>query len=185
MSSQQPQFPMGRTEFVTLIAMMMAAVAFSIDAMLPALPQIGEQLSPDAPHRAPLILSMFLLGLGAGTFFAGPLSDAFGRKQVILFASALYAAGAGLVVVSQSFELVLFGRVLQGLGAAGPRIVGLAIVRDRYAGRQMAQVASIVMTIFSLVPAIAPSSARSSSTQAAGAVFLWPLSCSQRLLPFG
>ncbi|MEP1767441.1 MAG: MFS transporter [Sulfitobacter sp.] len=156
MTSQTEQFPMGRTEFVTLIAMMMASVALSIDAMLPALPQIGAELTPDAMHRAPLMLSMFLLGLGLGTFFAGPLSDAYGRKKIILCASALYAAGAALVVVSHSFEMVLLGRVLQGLGASGPRIVGLAIVRDRYAGRQMAQIASIVMLIFSLVPAIAP-----------------------------
>nr|WP_184565756.1 MFS transporter [Sulfitobacter undariae] len=147
---------MSRAEFVALMAMMMAAVAFSIDAMLPALPQIGVELSPDAPNKAPLILSLFLLGLGVGTFFAGPLSDAFGRKQVILGASVLYAFGAGLVVVSTSFEMVLLGRILQGLGAAGPRVVALAVVRDRYAGRQMAQIASIVMLVFSLVPAVAP-----------------------------
>jgi len=156
LTSQSDQFSMGRTEFVSLIAMMMAAVAFSIDAMLPALPQIGLELSPDAPQKAPLILSMFLLGLGFGTFFAGPISDALGRKSTILGAAALYACGALLVVISQSFELVLVGRILQGLGASGPRVVALAIVRDRYAGRQMAQVASIVMTIFSLVPAFAP-----------------------------
>ncbi len=153
---QDAPFRMSRTEFVALIAMMLACVAFSIDAMLPALPQIGVDLSPDAPERAPLILSTFLLGMGLGTFFMGPLSDAFGRKQVILGASALYIAGAVLVLVSQTIEMVMIARVLQGLGAAGPRVVSLAIVRDRYSGRQMAQVASVVMMIFTLVPAVAP-----------------------------
>lgn len=156
LTSESRPFPMGRAEFVALIAMMMASVAFSIDAMLPALPQIGLELSPDSPENAPLILSMFLLGMGFGTFFAGPLSDAFGRKPVTLAAGVIYIFGAGLVVVSQSFEMVLIGRILQGLGAAGPRIVALAIVRDRFAGRQMAQVASVVMMIFTLVPAVAP-----------------------------
>ena len=155
-SSPSPEFRMSRTEFVALLAMMMASVAFSIDAMLPAMPQIGMELSPDAPEKAPLILSTFLLGLGFGTFFAGPLSDAFGRKQIIFIGCGLYALGAALVLVSHTLELVLFGRVLQGLGAAGPRVVSMAIIRDRYAGRQMAQIASIVMMIFSLVPAIAP-----------------------------
>lgn len=156
MDPKTDTFPMGRTEFVALMAMMLASVAFSIDAMLPALPEIGIELSPLAPEKAPLILSTFLLGMGVGTFFAGPLSDAFGRKNVILVASVFYAIGAAIVLVSASLEAVLFGRVLQGLGAAGPRIVALAIVRDRYSGRQMAQVASVVMMIFTLVPAVAP-----------------------------
>jgi DHA1 family bicyclomycin/chloramphenicol resistance-like MFS transporter len=156
LTSESRPFPMGRTEFVALIAMMMASVAFSIDAMLPALPQIGLELSPDSPENAPLIISMFLLGMGFGTFFAGPLSDAFGRKRVTLTAGVIYILGAMLVVVSQSFEMVLIGRILQGLGAAGPRIVALAIVRDRFAGRQMAQVISVVMIIFTIVPAVAP-----------------------------
>nr|WP_037967869.1 multidrug effflux MFS transporter [Sulfitobacter guttiformis] len=147
---------MGRTEFVALLAMMLASVAFSIDAMLPALPEIGAELSPDRPENAPLILSMFLLGMGVGTFFMGPLSDAYGRKRVVLVSSGLFMIGAALAWVSQSLEMVLVGRVLQGLGAAGPRVVSTAIVRDRFAGRQMAQILSIVMMIFVLVPAVAP-----------------------------
>lgn len=149
-------FPMGRKEFVALLAMMMAAVAFSVDAMLPALPEIAQELSPESPQNAPLILSMFLLGMGIGTFFTGPLSDAFGRKRIVLIASGVFILGAGLAWASASFELVLAGRLLQGLGAAGPRIVANAIVRDRFVGRQMAQIVSIVMMIFVLVPAVAP-----------------------------
>ncbi len=147
---------MGRTEFVALLAMMLASVAFSIDAMLPALPQIGLELTPERLENAPLILSAFLLGMGVGTFFTGPLSDAFGRKRVLVFFSSLFIAGAGIAFVSQSFEVVLAARVLQGLGAAGPRVISNAIARDRFLGRQMAQVMSVVMMVFVLVPAIAP-----------------------------
>jgi len=155
--SLTPQpFAMGRGEFVALLAMMLAAVAFSIDAMLPALPMIGAELSPDRPTDAPLIVSTFLFGMGVGTFFTGPLSDAYGRKRVILVFSWVFIAGAAIAWVSPSLEMVLVGRVLQGLGAAGPRIVANAIVRDRFAGRQMAKILSVIMMIFVMIPAVAP-----------------------------
>lgn len=148
--------PMGQTEFIALIAMLFATIAFSIDAMLPALPRIAAELSPDAPNAAQLILTSFVLGMGIGTLFAGPLSDAFGRRPVILFGAALYSLAALIAYVSPTLEGVLAARLLQGLGAAGPRVVSLALVRDMYRGREMARVVSFAMMIFTLVPAIAP-----------------------------
>ena len=79
---------MSPAEFIALIAMMFATIAFSIDAMLPALPEIATELSPDVPNHAQLILTFFVLGIGIGTLFTGPLSDAFGRKPVIVVGSA-------------------------------------------------------------------------------------------------
>ena len=76
---------MGRPEFIALMAMMFATIAFSIDAMLPALPEIASELSPQEPSRAALILTSFILGMGIGTFFSGPLSDAFGRRTIMLW----------------------------------------------------------------------------------------------------
>ena len=78
----EPKTPISRTELVALLAMLTATVAFSIDAMLPAIPEIGADLSPDTPNRAQLVIAAFVLGLGFGTFFTGPLSDAFGRRPV-------------------------------------------------------------------------------------------------------
>ncbi|MEM7520258.1 MAG: multidrug effflux MFS transporter [Pseudomonadota bacterium] len=147
---------MGSFEFVALIAMMFATIAFSIDAMLPALPQIAADLSPEYENRVGLILSVFLVGMGIGTFVSGPLSDAFGRRRVILFGAGLYIVAAGVAWASQSLEVMLLARFFQGLGVSGPRIVAVAIVRDLYAGREMARIVSIVMMIFTLVPAIAP-----------------------------
>ncbi len=147
---------LSRAEFVALMAMMFATIAFSIDAMLPALPEIAGELSPEAPNRAQLIITSFVLGMGVGTLFSGPLSDAFGRRRVIFAGAVLYIAGAALAWAAQSLELVLAARVLQGLGAAGPRVVALAIIRDLYEGRRMAQLMSFVMLIFTLIPAIAP-----------------------------
>lgn len=150
------QISMSKAEFIALIAMMFATVAFSIDAMLPALPEIGQTLSADNPNRAQLVIPTFALGMGIGTFFTGPLSDAFGRRSVIFAAAGLYIAAALLAYASSSIEMLLLSRVVMGLGAAGPRVVALAIVRDLYSGREMARMMSIAMLIFTLVPAIAP-----------------------------
>ncbi|WP_380793789.1 multidrug effflux MFS transporter [Seohaeicola saemankumensis] len=145
-----------RAEFIALIAMLFAIIAFSIDAMLPALPQIGAELSPADPNRAQLIVIAFVLGMGGATLFAGPMSDALGRKPMIIGGTALYILGAALAWAAPSLEWLLLGRVIQGVGAAGPRVVGMAIVRDLYSGRDMARILSFVMMVFMLVPAIAP-----------------------------
>jgi len=89
------------------MAMLVATVAFSIDAMLPALPEIGQTLSPDAPNQAQLILTSFILGMGLGTFFTGPLSDTFGRKPVMVGGAVVYIAGAGAAYFAQSLEIML------------------------------------------------------------------------------
>ena len=151
-----PVKPLGQVEFVALIAMLFATIAFSIDAMLPALPEIAAELSPAEPNRAQLIITSFVLGMGLGTFVAGPLSDSFGRRSVIVAGAALYCAGALLAWVAPTLETMLAARVIQGLGVAGPRIVSLAMVRDLHAGRAMARIVSFAMTIFTLVPAVAP-----------------------------
>ena len=147
---------LSRPEFIAMMAMMAATVAFSIDAMLPGLPHIAEALTPDAPNRAQLIITAFLLGLGVGTFVSGPLSDSFGRKRVILIGAAIYAAGAALAMGAPSLETLLAARAVQGVGAAAFRIVSIAIIRDLYAGREMARLMSFVMMVFALTPAMAP-----------------------------
>ena len=147
---------MGRGEFIALMAMMFATIAFSIDAMLPALPEIAMELTPDDPTRAPLILTSFVLGMGLGTFFAGPLSDAFGRRTIMFCGAGLYIASAAVAWASASFEVILAARIAQGIGAAGPRVVSVAIIRDLFSGREMARILSIAMMIFTLVPAFAP-----------------------------
>ncbi len=150
------QSRLGRVEFVAMMAMLVATVAFSLDSMLPALPLIGAELTPDALNRAQLVVTSFILGLGIGTLFTGPLSDSYGRKRVILSGSAVYILGAALAWAAPTLELMIAARILQGLGAAAARIVALAIVRDLYAGREMARLMSFVMMVFTLVPAVSP-----------------------------
>lgn len=148
--------PLRQGEFVALMALLFATVAISIDAMLPALPQIAAQLSPDAPNRAQLVITAFVFGMGLGTLFVGPLADAYGRKPVMIWGAGLYILGALVCYFAQSLEMLLLARVVQGLGAAAPRVVGTAMIRDQFQGRAMARILSLVMMIFTLVPAIAP-----------------------------
>ncbi|WP_138464917.1 MFS transporter [Poseidonocella sp. HB161398] len=152
-SESQP----GKGEFVALMAMMMATNAFSVDAMLPALTEMGQTLSPEAPVRAQLVVIVFMIGMGIGTFFTGPLSDAYGRRPLVIFSGAVYALGAFLAWLAPSLELILLARLIQGLGASGSRVVAMAMVRDRFAGRAMAQVTSLIITVFMVFPAVAPS----------------------------
>ncbi|MGY6547948.1 MAG: multidrug effflux MFS transporter [Roseinatronobacter sp.] len=157
MNWPNPTKPLRFGEFVALMALMIASVAFSIDAMLPALPQIGQELSPDAPARGQLVITAFVFGLGLGTLISGPVSDAFGRKSVLLVGITVYIVGAMLAIRAGTIDALLAARFVQGLGAAVPRVVATAMVRDLYEGPMMARVTSIIMTIFVLVPALAPS----------------------------
>ncbi len=148
--------PLGTAEFAALIACMYAVLAYSMDAMLPSLPRIAADLSPAMANRAQFVITAFILGMGLGTFLAGPLSDAFGRRRIVLGGLALYTFGAFVAWQAPSLEVMIVGRILQGLGAAGPRVAAIAIVRDRFAGRQMARILSLSLMIFTLVPGVAP-----------------------------
>ena len=145
-----------RTEFIALLALLFATIAVSIDAMLPALPEIAAALSPDAPNKAQLVITAFVLGMGVGTLFAGPISDRFGRKSTMLAGFVLYIGAALMCWIAPSLETLLIARVLQGVAASIPRTVSIAMVRDLYKGREMAQIMSFAMMIFTLVPAVAP-----------------------------
>lgn len=152
----QPLVPLSQTEFIALMAMLFATIAISIDAMLPALPDIAASMSPDAPNAAQLVVTSFVLGMGIGTFFAGPLSDRFGRKRIIMLGSGLYALAALACYLAPTLETLLVARLIQGIGASGPRTVSVAMIRDLFSGRDMARIMSFVMMIFTVVPAIAP-----------------------------
>ena len=153
----RPTKPLGLAEFTALMALTTATVALSIDAMLPSLPDIAAEFSPHDVNRVQLVLTIFVLGMGAGVLFVGPISDAIGRKATIGWTMGLYIIGSVAAVFAQSLEWLLIARFVQGLGVAGPRVVSVALVRDRFSGREMARVTSFIMMVFMLAPAVAPS----------------------------
>ncbi|MBE0685293.1 MAG: multidrug effflux MFS transporter [Anaerolineaceae bacterium] len=136
---------------------MMSLMALSIDTMMPALSQIGVDLQIQNANDRQLIISSIFLGLALGQLFFGPLSDKTGRKLAIYMGFGIYIVGVLLSIFSLNFTVMLAGRLLQGIGVSSPRSVTLAMVRDRYEGRLMARVMSFAMTVFILVPLIAPS----------------------------
>ncbi len=143
-------------EFVALMALVISLVALSTDAMLPALPEIGRSLGVQRSNDNQLIISLLFFGMAFGQLIYGPLSDSIGRKKPIYAGFGLFVVGCLLSLTATSFPVMLVGRVMQGVGAAGPRIVAIALVRDQYNGRTMARVMSFVMAVFILVPIIAP-----------------------------
>jgi len=156
MSLNKNQLGPSYLEFVVLVSMMMSLMALSIDAMLPALPQIGSDLNVQNANDRQMVVSTIFLGVAVGQFFFGPLSDKTGRKPAIYFGYSLYIFGALFSAFAFSFPTMLFGRLLQGTGISAPRAVLLALVRDRYKGRSMARVMSFVSTVLLLIPMIAP-----------------------------
>ncbi len=143
-------------EFVSLMAILTSLLALSIDAMLPALPQIGMDLGVTSENHTQLIVSSMFFGFAAGQIVFGPLSDSFGRKPVVYLGLSIFIIGDVISILSTDFTTMLIGRVLQGVGVAGPRVVSIALVRDQFEGRAMARIMSLIMMVFIAVPALAP-----------------------------
>jgi MFS transporter, DHA1 family, multidrug resistance protein len=148
---------LGRVEFTFLISMIMAVVALAIDMMLPSFTELRMHfgLASDSNALAPIV-TFFFIGLALGQPVWGPLSDALGRKRILYWGMSVYVAAAIAAVFAPSLGVLFALRFVGGLGAAGPRVVALSVVRDAYEGSAMAKVMSYVMAIFILVPVIAP-----------------------------
>ena len=151
-----PTRPLPQVELVMLLAALMSMMAFSIDSIMPALPQIAREFIPGAPSQAQFTISAFVLGTGAGQLFIGPFSDSFGRRPALILGVGLFIAGALAARAAGSFDALLAYRFVQGLGAAASRIVSQALMRDLYSGREQARIGSLVFTFFVIVPALAP-----------------------------
>lgn len=146
----------GIRESIALLALMISFVALAVDIMIPALSHIGRDLGVKHPNDAQLVVSALVFGLAMGQLIYGPLSDSTGRKPAIFAGMVIFTLGCLLSIFSTHFYVMLAGRFMQGIGAAGPRSVIVALIRDQYAGRAMARMMSAVMAVFIIVPAVAP-----------------------------
>lgn len=143
-------------EFIALMALLMCMVALSIDAVLPALGPMASALNVSDTNQIQLVIAVVYAGMAVGQLFYGFLADAKGRKVAIYLGIAVFVLGSLVALWSDTLEMMLIGRFMQGLGAAGPRTITLAIIRDQYKGNEMARVLSLVMTVFIISPVIAP-----------------------------
>jgi MFS transporter, DHA1 family, multidrug resistance protein len=147
---------LGRTEFVIIISCVMMIVAFAIDSMLPALPSIGRSLGMDDPTRFPMVISAFLFGYGVAQIFVGTLSDRYGRRGLMLWSLFAFGVTSLMASLAPSYDILLITRMLQGLACAGARVIVTSVVRDKFEGRDMAQVMSLASMIFMAAPILAP-----------------------------
>ncbi|OIQ30505.1 MAG: Bcr/CflA family drug resistance efflux transporter [Bacteroidetes bacterium MedPE-SWsnd-G2] len=143
-------------EFVALMASLMAIVALTIDALLPALTNIGISIGNTNSTDHQLLITLIFLGLGLGQLIFGPLSDSFGRKPIVYIGFIIFLIASVICISAQSLEVMLLGRCLQGVGLSAPRTISISIIRDCYKGDRMAKIMSFVTVIFILVPIIAP-----------------------------
>lgn len=148
---------LGRVELTAFLALSMALAALGIDLMLPALGEIRRDLglAPGATAVTGLVTAYFL-GLAAGQLVYGPLADRYGRKRALHVGYAVYGVGALAAALGPTLAAVWVARFVWGLGAAGPRVATIALIRDRYEGEEMARAMSFVMAVFILVPVVAP-----------------------------
>ena len=147
----------GTRETVALLAGLMALNAFAIDAMIPALPAIGEELGVADDNRRQLVVVAYFFGFGSTQLIWGPLADRFGRKPVLAIGILLYTAFALLCGIAGSFTLLIASRVAMGASAAVTRVLVVAMVRDLFDGEAMARIMSLVFMVFMVVPVLAPS----------------------------
>ena len=143
-------------EFIALMASLMSLVALSIDTLLPALKQIGISIGIQESTDNQLLITMIFLGLGFGQLIFGPLSDSFGRKPMVYFGFIVFVIASFICVSATSIEMMVFGRILQGVGLSAPRTISIAMVRDTFSGDYMARIMSFIVVIFILVPVVAP-----------------------------
>lgn len=146
----------GSLEFIILMAILMSLGAFAIDSIFPAISVISQELGVTGKNDGQLLITTLFIGFSVGQLFFGPFSDRYGRKPGIYIGISILTIGTVLSIFSTTFEMMLFGRLLQGIGTSSTRTITIAIIRDRYESSEMAKVISLIMTIFILIPVIAP-----------------------------
>jgi DHA1 family bicyclomycin/chloramphenicol resistance-like MFS transporter len=146
----------GTREMTAMLAGLMALNAFAIDAMIPALPDIGRSLNVAHENDRQLVVVAYFIGFASTQLVWGPLADRFGRKPILAAGIVLYAVFALLCAAAGSFALLIAGRVAMGASAAVTRVLVVAMVRDLFEAEAMARVMSLVFMVFMLVPVLAP-----------------------------
>lgn len=156
MSASPPSTPqISQRSLAFLLAAMAALGPFSIDAYLPSFHAIGSELGA-GELAVQQTLTYYLAPFALMTLWHGALSDAFGRKRVVLIGFALFALASLLCVLAPCIEILWLGRLLQGATAGAGIVVSRALIRDLFEGPQAQKLMAHVAIMFALAPAIAP-----------------------------
>lgn len=150
------KLPMPQWELVIMVAALMSLNALAIDIMLPALSNISEHYGLIRDNDQQLVIFAYIAGFGAPQLVFGPISDRYGRKGLLSICLIGYAIAGVACIMTNSFTTLLIARFTQGIFASGVRVIAVSIVRDLLAGRAMARIMSLVMTVFMVVPILAP-----------------------------
>lgn len=148
--------PLPLWELVAIVASLMSLNALAIDVMLPALGDVAESYNLQNENDQQLVIFSYIIGFGVPQLFFGPISDRYGRRGLLCLCLIFYSLAAFTCMTIKSFQGLLILRFIQGVFASGIRVVAVSIVRDLIAGRAMAKVMSLVMTVFMIVPILAP-----------------------------
>lgn len=137
------------------LAILASMGPFSIDMYLPTLPSIADDLNTTAA-TAQLTLTGFMVGMGLGQILMGPLSDALGRRRLILGGAVVAAVAAVACATAPTIWVFVLARVLLGLGSGTCVVTSRAVVPDLVDGREAARAFSIIMLFQGLAPVLAP-----------------------------
>ena len=140
---------------IFLLGALAALGAAAIDMYLPSLPSIQSELG-GVSGNAQFTLSSFFIGLGVGQLFYGPISDALGRRKVLVVGLLLYCLGSLFCFFAGTMMELVIARFFQALGAAAGGVISRAMVRDVFNGEKAAQAQSFINLAFSLTPLMAP-----------------------------
>ncbi len=146
---------MSERQIIWYCGLLMTLSAFSIDILLPAFSDISMHL--DEPYQqVQMTIPVFIVAFGVGQFFAGSLSDRYGRRPVLIAGQVLFILGSLIGAAATNIETLLLGRVLQGLGGCVGHVVGRALMRDLFQGKELGRAMAMASAVFSFGPIVAP-----------------------------
>jgi MFS transporter, DHA1 family, multidrug resistance protein len=155
-SLKSQPFAMGEREFVAMMALLQALQALAIDAMLPALGVMSQDLGVTNPNHRQLVLGVFLIAAGLGSIFPGTLADRYGRRPVLFVCVGGYVLFSLAAALAPEFNTLLVMRACAGVLSSGMIVLSATIIRDRFSGDRMARTQSLIGVVFMVVPMIAP-----------------------------
>ncbi len=147
--------PLGRGGMLALLTALSAFGMLATNLYLPSLPGMAQGLGTDA-RGAQATLSVFLAGFAVAQLIAGPLSDRYGRRPVLLTGAVLYAVASALCALAQTLDAMLALRVLQAIGACAGTVLVRAILRDLYQGPALTRAFAIITTFMAAAPGFSP-----------------------------